>query len=322
MKKLSILAMVAMVFSACSGEESDNRAVMPDGMEVPEAVEVTVVEEIATSIIEVDDFEVEVSSVLTDDTGIGFEYDAEMLTDKDFSTAWCSDDDEGEVIFTFDQLVEAEVVGIVPGFGRDEAIYNQNNRIKKMRVRFFADNQASKEFELEDEYEMHFVDLGGKVFDKITFEILEVHEGAKFDDTCISEIDFWSDYVVSEDSDAAMDYYQENEAASALRPNDIVTDVIVTDYVYKQWPPDGPGFSDDSPPVCEGSIYAPGEDVNSHDWDFLYAVLDLHAFFEINDYGRLGDDLYVQWFYRDTEVVGFTDEGMELKKGGWVLMHS
>ncbi len=184
-----------------------------------------------TDITQTGDYEISATSVLKDTTGIGFNYDETMAVDRDFSTSWCADTENDEnpaITFDFDETVKANNLGIVPGYARDEYIYNQNQRVKKLKLSF--DGGGSDIVTLEDEYKMHFTDLNGRTFKSVTFEVLETFEGDAPDaDICIAEIDFWSDYVVNSDSTAAMNYYKNYKENEALRPNDIISSVSFTD---------------------------------------------------------------------------------------------
>lgn len=163
----------------------------------------------------------EATSTLQDTTGIGFDYSAGKVADKDFSTAWIEASQgigtDQEIKINFNAEKEISHFGIVPGYGRDEVIYKENNRLKKIEV-IFSDG-TTIERSLEDKYAMHFIEFDSKKTDSVAIRIKEVYRGSKYNDTAIAEIDFDSDYVKSKDVEAAMRYYEENKKDSALRPN-------------------------------------------------------------------------------------------------------
>ncbi len=168
---------------------------------------------------------VEASSELKDDTGYGFAYSPANVLDLDYSTAWCPDPkDKGPWLrFAFSGEVpvsELKTVGIVPGFARDEKIYLQNNRIRTLQVTEVGETGTSFDIALEDAYEMHFVDLslGEGTVTGLEWRPTDVYPGLKYNDTCISEIDFWSDWVALRDANAAYNYYEKYKKDSSVRP--------------------------------------------------------------------------------------------------------
>lgn len=165
---------------------------------------------------------IESSSELEDDTGYGFAYHASNAMDLDYSTAWCRSASDSEPWLGFQLSGEFDfddqTVGIVPGFARDEAIYFQNNRIKTLGI-FDADRtNVLSRVEFEDEYEMQFFEMPEEDLSGFSFVVEEVYPGSKYDDTCISEIDFWSEWVLTKDADAAYNYYDRHKADAAIRP--------------------------------------------------------------------------------------------------------
>lgn len=228
-KFLSILLCLSVLTSACQSEPAET------GMPLKESLESTVGEE-PTEVLPVEvHFEpgrestvASSDTTLVDNTGYGFAYDASNVLDQDFSTAWCQSELNPEVdgpfaggiTLTFSESPAGEMVGIVPGFARDETIYFQNNRIKQLVLLdgaspILEDNIV---FNLEDSYGMQFFQLPEGVGESLKFYVSDVYPGSKYDDTCIAEMDLWSDYVENEDSEAAYNYYLENKEAQSLRP--------------------------------------------------------------------------------------------------------
>ncbi len=293
MKKAFVLFFTSIFLLACNSNEPGEKVSVPESSgeatatkEVKDQALDEVKKPESKDVSELSDYMITADSTLVDNTNIGFNYDAAMVADGDFSTAWCNAEggSGGELVIDFSQLVKADVFGIVPGFGRDEKIYLQNNRVKELAVEFaddkgvFADQQI---FTFSDEYKMHFVDLKGKEFSKIKFTVKDVYKGSKYKDTCISEIDFWSDYVGNEDSVAAMNYYNKYKKDFALEPFDIVGKILV---------------SDNKPNVCNTPVKTNGDFYD----DELGVGLDVgdkvYVSAVINEYGEEGDKLNVKWY--------------------------
>lgn len=168
---------------------------------------------------------VEASSELKDDTGYGFAYSPANVLDLDYSTAWCPDasDSSPWLKLTFSEKIpfsKLDTIGIVPGFARDEKIYFQNNRIKTLLVGDGTPEGVVVEYPLEDTYAMHFLDLSTQngEADSLILKVGDVYPGSKYKDTCIAEVDFWSDWVTTRDAQAAVNYYEQYKKASAVRP--------------------------------------------------------------------------------------------------------
>jgi hypothetical protein len=120
-------------------------------------------------------------------------YKAENMTDGNNATAWAEGADGagiGEWIkFGFDTPKKIKAIKILAGYAKTETVYFNNNRVKEMKV-IFSDGEAqtanltdSKDFQrivIDRDRPTQFVKL----------EIRDVYRGRKFDDTCISEIDF------------------------------------------------------------------------------------------------------------------------------------
>ena len=298
MKKIiSLLSLVVVFAGACTPfgpERFDPELELPDidMTELPEAP--------PREIVNVTPSFVEVSSVLEDNTGIGFGYYQEMAFDKDFSTAWCSaESDNATMRIVFDSEVQFGKMGIVPGFARDEAIFAQNPRVKDLDVKIDGDHLGVLSFSFDDKYGMQFVDLSAHSGSEIELNVRGFYEGSKYDDVCIAEVDFWSDYVLEEDAGEALKYYEENKADGAVRPVDIVERVYVTDFVYAL--DYGAPESEYVPERCESSFYAPtesklidyyGDLSNGFHGSLGY---NMHAFAKINQYGSEGDVLEAIW---------------------------
>jgi hypothetical protein len=163
------------------------------------------------------------SSELEGETGYGFAYNAANVLDIDYSTAWCSSGKDSLPSFSLDfsENVHLGTVGIMPGFARDEAIFKENNRLKTVEVWYDDQPEALAELNFTDEYAMQFFDLPEEAVQKLHLKIMETYPGSKYDDTCISEIDFWSDWVNTKDSNAAYNRPISIESGEILLANSI-----------------------------------------------------------------------------------------------------
>lgn len=160
------------------------------------------------------------SSTLLDTTSIGFDYSPSTAIDQDFSTAWTEDvDDEGVgewVTLDFPTTAKINTVGIVPGYGRETDIYYKNNRIKELELGF-SDGTTVTET-LIDDYNMQFIEFTTRETDYLKLTVKSVYAGSTYDDTCVAELDIWSDYVLNKDATAAMNYYLTYKEPYAVRP--------------------------------------------------------------------------------------------------------
>ncbi|MBU1119163.1 discoidin domain-containing protein [Patescibacteria group bacterium] len=194
-------------------DESEESEEAAEEQKEPEVKEEVVVSEPGYS--------VSASTTLVDTSAYNFDYSAKKVTDKDFSTAWIEDERDagiGEwVLIDFGAEKEVSNVGIVPGYGRDEQIYNENNRVKKLTLEFSDGTKVTKD--LEDKYGMHILTFDPAKTTSLKLTIDEVYSGTKYNDTTISEIDVDSDYVLNNDPEAALNYYKENKANSAKKAN-------------------------------------------------------------------------------------------------------
>lgn len=145
-------------------------------------------------------------------------YSKENLTDNNDKTAWVeghSGSGIGEKIrFTFKNNKDLPVViRIVPGYLKSKEIWYNNNRISKIKIRAIG-TEGDSEWIIDEWKEVNFqkkslskipplpqyIDISNNYiqnmgygdFIAIEFEIIEVDsKGAKYNDTCISEISFF-----------------------------------------------------------------------------------------------------------------------------------
>jgi len=245
--------------------------------------------------------------VLIDDTGYGFSYAANNATDQDFSTAWCPAPDNEYKAWSihFQEQVIPGNVGMIAGFARDEEIYFQNNRVKTLRVRY--DGKEMGEIELEDLYAMQFPELPQEPVSQIDLFITDVYEGSKYDDVCMAEIDFWSDYVHDKDAEAAYDFYLENKASTAIRPVNVnYTEVIPVEALADCGAQD-PSYKESiksTEPFWVDEIGAYNFGYGDGQWIILASDVAFSA--RMNGSTSLTDEFSIQWLYATGENLTWT----------------
>jgi hypothetical protein len=93
----------------------------------------------------------------------------------------------GDDVFRYNEMC------IVNGYAKDEKTWQENNRVKSMKLYFMDEYMGT--IILEDTMLPQYIDLspvamkvGNGCEAKFRFEITEVYKGTKYDDTCISGI--------------------------------------------------------------------------------------------------------------------------------------
>jgi hypothetical protein len=129
------------------------------------------------------------SSTLPDQDGNS--YAARNIMDGDTSTAWCEGvkgDGIGEWIkIDFGSIQELKGFDLINGLAKSSNAFQANNRVKRMKLEFsngqtmMVDNDFIRNGFLDNPIHTSFV--------KITIEAVE--HGAKYHDTCVSEIRFF-----------------------------------------------------------------------------------------------------------------------------------
>ena len=138
-------------------------------------------------------------------------YPVSNLTDVNLETAWMAKGVGDWIEFHFKQS-QSRVAGftLVNGYNKNEKTYYENNRIKKLKIEINERIDNSDEYPdwgilKYDDIPYHVItfdnifntviyyDLFDDIIEnekikKIRFTVLEVYEGSKYDDTCISEI--------------------------------------------------------------------------------------------------------------------------------------
>jgi VWFA-related protein len=134
-----------------------------------------------------------VSSQLIEKNRPSDAYQAGHLIDGKDATCWAEGADGGGigewVQFGFDTPKSLKAFKIIAGYAKTDAIYKANNRVKRLKV-VFSDG-ASQVVDLADTYgpQRVLVDRD-KPTRSVRFVIMDVYKGARYQDTCVSEIEF------------------------------------------------------------------------------------------------------------------------------------
>lgn len=134
-----------------------------------------------------------VSSQLIEKNRPSDAYQAGHLVDGKDSTCWAEGADGpgiGEWIqFGFDTPKRLKALKIIAGYTKTEAIYQANNRVKRLKV-VFSDGE-SQLVDLLDQngFQRVLIDRD-KPTRQVRLIIMDVYKGQKYADTCISEIEF------------------------------------------------------------------------------------------------------------------------------------
>jgi hypothetical protein len=137
-------------------------------------------------------------------------YRKENLLDNDLRTACVSGGKKGgNMVLWFDfQSMDyyPNIIGINPGYAKNPLSWRQNNKISTLNVQFLNGEKDMETpivdvelvFDLETELVTQYFNFENYVrqnmaiteFRYIRMEVVETVKGEKFDDTCISEIEF------------------------------------------------------------------------------------------------------------------------------------
>jgi VWFA-related protein len=134
-----------------------------------------------------------VSSQLIENNRPSDAYQAKHLADGKDSTCWAEGADGpgvGEwVQFGFDAPKTLKAMKIIAGYSKTPAVYQANNRVKKLML-VFSDG-ISQTVNLADQYGFQRILIDrDKPSRFVKLVIMEVYKGSRYNDTCISEIEF------------------------------------------------------------------------------------------------------------------------------------
>jgi hypothetical protein len=159
-------------------------------------------------------------SVDSDSYHNGDKYTPSNLIDSDNSTAWVANqkyldypqkDAKGSTAyFKFSNGDEPLIIEIVPGYLKNKSTWDENTRVKKIRITYLNEQKDMKEPIIDAVVELQLKD--GKLpmqsqyvnlmpfyvhnmamtdFSTIRLEILETENGSKYQDACISSVNFY-----------------------------------------------------------------------------------------------------------------------------------
>lgn len=134
-----------------------------------------------------------VSSQLIENNRPSDAYQARHLVDGKDSTCW-AEGVEGPgtaewIQFGFDTPKMLKALKIIAGYTKTPAVYQANNRVKKLML-VFSDGE-SQTVNLADQYGFQRILIDrDKPTRFVKLVIMEVYKGSRYDDTCISEIEF------------------------------------------------------------------------------------------------------------------------------------
>ncbi len=147
-------------------------------------------------------------------------YTVKNLTDGDPSTAWvegkkgsgineyikfyCPPPPEDTDMINIYSAYKIDSLGIINGYAKNESVFYNNNRVKKIRIEYKNDIFREEnpynmkppeiyEYILKDTMDMQYLAFPEPIYmSSIKISILEVYKGSKWDDTCISELRIFS----------------------------------------------------------------------------------------------------------------------------------
>ncbi|MBR1759267.1 MAG: zinc ribbon domain-containing protein [Lachnospiraceae bacterium] len=128
------------------------------------------------------------------EANLGFYHEAKNIIDGSLDHAWVENgagQGEGEwVRLEFDDVYTVSGFKIYAGYQKSDKTYYNNSRPARLRVSF--SDGSSVDVTLEDYFGEQDVKFGFEVeTSSITFKILSVYPGEKYEDTCISEISLY-----------------------------------------------------------------------------------------------------------------------------------
>lgn len=139
------------------------------------------------------------SSVLAPQTvsGVTYSYEAKNLCDNDPNTCWAEGADGAGIgeSFTVECFEEVTMSGLIisNGYCKSQKLFELNNRLKDITIVF--DDGSQMRTTLKDGFENRkaVVDFGRDVTTKTVTVIIEsVYNGDDYNDTCVSEVEYYT----------------------------------------------------------------------------------------------------------------------------------
>lgn len=171
----------------------------------------------ASTLISLDGWNVTASSYLKEAT---VEHLPAFICDGDLTTAWvegAADYGIGErVILDNPEEKMISAIRIVNGYAKSSSLYYENSRVKRLGIEFSDGSSIEKELG-DNRMDYQEITLAKPVKSKsIKITILDVYNGSKYSDTCISEVS-----VIASDVEAAADFILPFSSERKLTETDI-----------------------------------------------------------------------------------------------------
>lgn len=118
--------------------------------------------------------------------------------DDDIKTCYAEGWDalyKGSFDIVFNRTISIDEIQFEPGFFKDEITFQRNNRVKILSIHIIdKTNNKPKtiNFNFTDEMKMQSKKIDSVTIDGMMFSIQDVYKGSKYNDTCISEIQFYN----------------------------------------------------------------------------------------------------------------------------------
>ncbi len=136
---------------------------------------------------------ISVSSQLIENNRPSDAYRAAHLADGKDSTCWAEGADGpgiGEwAQFGFDSPKTVKALKIIAGYPKTPAVFQANNRVKKIMIVFSDGESQTATLADQKDFQRVLIDRD-KPTRFVKLVIMEVYKGTKYDDTCISEVEF------------------------------------------------------------------------------------------------------------------------------------
>lgn len=106
-----------------------------------------------------------------------------------------------QVTFSLEYAYDFSGINIINGYSKSKTAWKNNSRVKKLKLS--VNGEPKFILNLKDQMGGQYFDIGNALFKDrvnemhnytVTFEILDVYEGDKYDDTAITSIGFGSCY--------------------------------------------------------------------------------------------------------------------------------
>ncbi len=256
-----------------------------------------------------------------------FMYWGGNLVDGDISTSWAYTRGGTDKLFYTRAIVSfhfrntnwIDEIRIWNGYGKNTDLWKKNNRAKEISIWLgisVTNDFMNKKYILKDTEGYQSIKFNPVLVNKVNIQILSTYPGTTYDDTCISEIEFWyqgQKYEVANLEDAKREFVKK-------RKRERVRDVLMSGIYVVEWR----GSKEDS---IYGYLTPEGEMIETRDrnyWihDVVYSTMIVK---KTNRYGWRNDvwGCELEWEIREDGLYYRVSEGdmkkrvNELKKQGY-----